>query len=397
MDLNPFLQLLSSVGSGMARTNSFGAGLGIGADEFRQKQQYGQTLDSLFGTPQVAVSKPMPQSMPQQQRSLSDTSISPQTLDSITPKLSAPYDGPLGGSAALLPLLKGVDASVGMPLLLKMAMTQSEYDPTPRYDQSGRAFVVGKNGAIKYLDGIQDRPDVKIENGVAYDPHATKPGTVFNNPNQPFNADGTANKAYQDYEIMKGQKSAPQTNLTVNTDKTFGSNLGEGAAKILDASSAAAQGGLKTITTVNQIRSALDTGKVSAGPGATFGQVIRQVSGGDENKLVATRQTIQGLAQLTLAARGQMKGQGQISDYEGKLLQKATSGDIDSMTVPEIRAITDVADRAARMAIRTNKGYVDKARKVPGSGSMPDFYNVDEPPPYSPAKTSGKYTIELVQ
>jgi hypothetical protein len=220
---------------------------------------------------------------------------------------------------------------------------------------------------------------------------------MFPNPNQPFNADGSPNKAYQDYEISKGQKSAPQTNLTVNTEKTFGSNLGEGAAKILDTSAAAAQSGLKTITTVNQLKSALDSGKVSAGPGATFGQVGRQIFGGDPDKIVATRQAIQGLAQLTLAARGQMKGQGQISDYEGKLLAKATSGDIDSMTVPEIRAIADVADRAARMAIRTNKGYVDKARKVPGSGSMPDFYNVDEPPPYSQAKTSGKYTIEQVQ
>lgn len=206
MDLNLLSQFLGAIGSGMARTNSYGAGLGIGADEFRQKQQYGQTIDSLFGTPQVGVSKPMPApQMQQRPQSLTDTSISPQTLESITPKLSTNYDGPLGGAANLLPLLKGVDPSIGMPMLLKMATTQSEYDPTPRYDQSGRAFIVGKNGAIKYLDGVSDRPDVKVENGIAYDPHATPAGTVFPNPNKPFNVDGTPNKAFQDWELKKAK------------------------------------------------------------------------------------------------------------------------------------------------------------------------------------------------
>lgn len=394
MDINLLSQLLGSIGSGMARTNSYGGGLGLGADEFRQKQQYSQTLDSLFGTPQVGVSKPIPQSMPQQPQSLTDTSISPQTLESITPKLSTNYDGPLGGAAGMLPLLKGVDPSIGMPLLLKMATTQSEFDPTPRYDQSGRAFLVGKNGTVKYLDGVQDRPDVKVENGIAYDPHKTPAGTVFNDPNKAFNPDGTPNPDYQQYEQGLRVAGRPVTSVNVNANKSFGTALGDQAAKILDNSKAAADGGIKTIATVNQLRSALDTGKVSAGPGATFGQVFRQISGGDEGKIVATRQAIQGLAQLTLAARGQMKGQGQISDYEGKLLQKATSGDIDSMTVPEIKAIADVADRAARVSIRANKANVDKARKVAGSdSSIVDFYNVDEPPAYSTAAPAGPKTL----
>lgn len=43
----------------------------------------------------------------------------------------------------------------------------------------------------------------KIVNGVAYDPTNIAPGTVFNNPNQPFNADGTPNTNFQNFELRK--------------------------------------------------------------------------------------------------------------------------------------------------------------------------------------------------
>jgi hypothetical protein len=208
------------------------------------------------------------------------------------------------------------------------------------------------------------------------------------NPNQPFNPDGTPNQAYQQYELSKAATGRPVTNLSVNTDRSFGSQLGGNAASILNTSYTAAQGGLQTIDTANQIRHALDTGKVSAGPGATAIQTMNQVFGGDPQKLVATRQTIQGLAKLALSARGALKGQGQISDYEGKLLLKASSGDIDSMSVPEIRAITDVADRAARIAIKQNEVNVNRARNVPGSNNVVDFYTVPMPPAYQPPKAA---------
>lgn len=205
MDLSILSQLLSSVGSGMARTNSYG-GIGAGLDDYRQKQQYGQTLDSLFGKPEFNPVQVTPKVSAE-----NPINSAPRPAAYNAPVQS--YGGPLGGSSALLPLLHGVDPSVGMPLLLKMATTQSEYDPTPRYDQSGRAFLVGKNGAVKYLDGVQDRPDVKVENGVAYDPHATQPGTVFNDPNKPFSPTGSANKPYQDFELKKSKEGGAASTL----------------------------------------------------------------------------------------------------------------------------------------------------------------------------------------
>lgn len=213
-------------------------------------------------------------------------------------------------------------------------------------------------------------------------------------------ADGTwapiPGYAEQQADIRKAGR--PQVSLSVSADKSFGSQLGENAGKILDASHSAAAGGIQTINTVAQIRGALDTGKVTAGPGANAIQFFNQIAGGDPQKVVATRQAIQGLAQLTLAGRSSLKGQGQISDYEGKLLAKASSGEIDSMTVGEIKAITDVADRNARISIRLNKTNVDKARKAaPHNSDLVDFYNVDEPAPYAPKpKQSGRFTIEQV-
>jgi hypothetical protein len=222
------------------------------------------------------------------------------------------------------------------------------------------------------------------------------PPPDFNKPFDPRN--GAPQIPYQDYEINKARAGRPQTSVNVSADRSFGTQLGENAGKILDASHAAASGGIQTLNTVAQIKGALATGKVAAGPGASAIQFFNQISGGNPEKVVATRQAIQGLAQLTLAGRAALKGQGQISDYEGKLLAKASSGDIDSMTVKEIEAIANVADRNARISIRLNRQNVDKARKAaPNNQDLVDFYDVSEPPPYAqPVAQAGAPEIKVI-
>ena len=253
------------------------------------------------------------------------------------------------------------------------------------FGKAAEPIKLGKNDRL-YAPGKYDKPLIDV---------AAEPVDY----NKPFLADGSPNPSYQQYELDKAQRSKPTTTVTVNNaDKPFAADLGKGAADIVTQSSQAARGAVDTINTANQIKQALDTGLVTAGPGATFIQAFGQITGGDPNKLVATRQTIQGLSKLTLAARSSLKGQGQVSDFEGKLLAKAASGDIDSMTVPEIRAITDVADRLARASIQQNRKNVERARAVPGSGNVVDFFDVQEPAAYAPAaKGSGRFKIERVQ
>lgn len=204
-----------------------------------------------------------------------------------------------------------------------------------------------------------------------------------------------------------GRYRPPSTTVNVNADRSFGSALGGGAADILDASSAAARGAVQTIGTVNQIRGALETGKVTAGPGTTALQFFGQLTGGDPQRLQATRTTMQNLAKLTLDARGALKGQGTITDREQQLLERAVSGDIDNLSIPEIITITDAAERLARASIKSNAAAVERARRVPSAGNMPDFFAVEEPPPYQPpvpqqpaqgrGGRSGRFVIESVR
>ena len=85
--------------------------------------------------------------------------------------------------------------------------------------------------------------------------------------------------------------------------------------------SGAASAAPKTIETIHSMRKALDTGKVSSGPGTTFGMALKQIGqsmgmGVDQEALNKTRTVITGLAEMTLQARGELKGQGQVTEYE---------------------------------------------------------------------------------
>lgn len=308
------------------------------------------------------------------------------------------YAGLLGGGAAggapssgllsgvppeQLEMLRRLPPKVGMKMLGDM-MKPSEYDTTPRFTQDGKAYTLGKNGSVKWLDGITPREKAENINGVAVNMFEQKPGSVLpQDITQPFvrgqNGGPTPNRPVQDFQMGLRRAGRPQTTVNVNADKPFAAALGTGAAGILEASSNAARGGAQTLGTVNQLRAAINTGKVMSGPGTTAIQFFNQVAGGDPAKLQATRATMQGLAKLTLDARGSLKGQGTITDREQALLERAVSGDLDRLTIPEIRTITDVAERAAKAAIAANRSNVERARAVPGSGNVVDFYNVDEP------------------
>ncbi len=195
------------------------------------------------------------------------------------------------------------------------------------------------------------------------------------------------NVAVQSYEMGKSRASAPQVN--VNTEKTFLGNVAEGMGKDVQAQVTAAKGAVNTIQNAHQIRQALDSGKVMAGPGTTVrmaaGQIAQSMGlGNDPESLVQTRAAIQGLAKLALDARSKLKGQGQISDFEGKTLTKAETGDISDLSIPELKAIADVAERGARFAIRTNNESVAKIAKNPNAASLVPYMTVDEPAEYKP-------------
>lgn len=69
-------------------------------------------------------------------------------------------------------------------------------------------FIIGNDGSQQWLN-TPPGPKVNFVNGQAVDENAVMPGTVIpqqepkQNYNQPFNNDGTPNKAYQDYKLKE--------------------------------------------------------------------------------------------------------------------------------------------------------------------------------------------------
>lgn len=70
-----------------------------------------------------------------------------------------------------------------------MAKEDPKYGESPQYTKDGRAYVIGNDGSVKWLDGVK------------------APG----NPNQPFNIDGSPNAAYQAYELKMKSTGVPKT------------------------------------------------------------------------------------------------------------------------------------------------------------------------------------------
>lgn len=179
-------------------------------NKFSQQNQYNGMIDALGGKPTYkADAPPMP-------------GDSEGQTSSGTPT----YSGALAGvNPAMLQAIRSAPPSVGLPLLLQLATKEHKYGQTPQYDQNGNAFVLDDQGNMKPLDGVKARTKIEVTAaGDAYDPYSTAPGTHFaekNNPNQPFNADGTPNKAYQEYKAaeMRAQQAPQWANYNLSKQK----------------------------------------------------------------------------------------------------------------------------------------------------------------------------------
>lgn len=209
-------------------------------------------------------------------------------------------------------------------------------------------------------------------------------------PNKPFLViDGkiVPNPAFQQYELSKAKAGASSVN--VNTAKPFLSELAGGLGKQVETAAGAARAAVGSINTANRLLEALDSGKVISGPTANTRIVLAQIGqmigvGGKDSKetLLNTRQAMQAMAQLELDAAQQMKGQGQITEAERDIIRRAAAGDIESMTVPELRLLAKTTDKVARFRITSHQRNVEALAKDPQAAPLMPFLNVDAPPVY---------------
>jgi hypothetical protein len=142
------------------------------------------------------------------------------------------------------------------------------------------------------------------------------------------------------------------------------------------ASHARANAAIKSQQALTGFQERLNDPKLIAGIGANVkiaGAQVAQLFGGDGADLVATREVIQGLAELTLQSRDMLKGQGQVTEYEQKTLEKARSGDI-SMTVPELKALVKVLTRMNKAQYDAHSDVMGRLVEVPGSEQAQKFF-----------------------
>lgn len=213
------------------------------------------------------------------------------------------------------------------------------------------------------------------------------PDQVQDTANQPFmvvNGQIVPNPAYQKYAKEKAAAGAARTNVQVNNK--MGESLAGQIGPMMKDSQIAADAAVKQVQAANSIDQALNSGQVITGPTANARLTVAQwadtlgIGGADQKeKLKNTRSAMQGLAQLTLQGRQQMRGQGAITDSESALAERAISGDL-TLTPIELRELSEAARRAGRHIYGEHQRKLQAVAGNPDYASMVPFYSVPELP-----------------
>jgi hypothetical protein len=198
----------------------------------------------------------------------------------------------------------------------------------------------------------------------------------------------------KEYEFAVGQgykggftdfirSGTPSTNVSVALDKGIAAQIGP----MLKDAQIQAQGANSQIDAADRIIQAVDTNKIIAGPVASPQLKLAQigsalgVTGKDTAETIAnTRQAIRGMSELTLQGRKSMRGEGAITESEGKLAERAFSGDIDSLTPAEIKQIANASKRAAEFTLTEYNRKLKTLEKDPATAQLVPFYEVNRMP-----------------
>ena len=311
-------------------------------------------------------------------------------------------------NAAIAALLKSRD-----PMLQQMGIQQqmklaegnqglfSKINPHDYTPESVKQFAQsGDFGSLVPVRKMEVAPS-----GVAYNPFTVQQGTVFNDPNKlmSIGPNGAAVLNQPLFNAKQQLARAGASNVSVNTaQKPFLVELGKIAAGNVSSEFDQAKAANQTLMNAQQIREGLD--KAILGPGANarvtlsqLGQTMGITGKNTDEVLQNTRNVMQGLARQELAAAGQMKGQGQITESERAILRKAESGDISTMTKPEVQTFLSAIEKTARYRIGVHQQNISRLRSDPNAAPLLDYMQVQpaqaQPQP-APANRQSK-TIEV--
>ena len=208
-----------------------------------------------------------------------------------------------------------------------------------------------------------------------------------NNPINPFKG------SLLDYEMAIKRAGAPSVINQV------GASLAGQAGDLFKESKATTVGGYGAIASADKILNS--TNKAITGPlanarltGLQLADTLGVTGKGEKAKIAATREVLQETGKLALAAPP--KGQGQVSNYERDLYQRAASGDIN-FTPTELNLIARRAKEFGEYQIQQHTELLQAGAELgPDIAKMAKLYKVNPPQaiqpvtPTAPAQQSNK-------
>jgi len=197
-----------------------------------------------------------------------------------------------------------------------------------------------------------------------------------NDPIKPFTG------SFIDYLKAVKPLGATQVNVAANT---FAKEFGKGVSDAIQTTYNSANAAQGTISTIQNIRPLVQAG-VYAGPLSNAPRVIDQLSSSlgvaganTEEKLARTAQAMQGLASLELTAATAMKGQGQITENERALIQRAAGGNFKDFTQKEVLSLLNSLEKVSNSKIATHEKNLSALKKRKDTADLADFYSLGNP------------------
>lgn len=192
------------------------------------------------------------------------------------------------------------------------------------------------------------------------------------------------------------QAGAPQ----IRIENKMGEGIAAQVGPLVKSGFEGAQGALAQADAADRVFRAIDSGRLFTGPtanlemfGAQLGQSLGLAGKNTQETIANTRAAIRGLAEFSLNARKSLQGQGQITENEQKLLDRAVSGDI-TLTAGEIRQIAGITRRQAQKTYQLHQANVQRLRSNPSTAGLADFYSLPDFPSdqgtTAPAAPAGK-------
>jgi len=306
----------------------------------------------------------------------------PAVPEKVT-EMAGPYTGnipmptaTIAGTPAIPPNPKGAYASLlanekASPRLQNMAFTKLTEGP----------MKVGVEDVL--LDPFTMQP---MYQGAGKLP-ATLDVAVSLIPNLPRNrAEWTPAQMTQvENKVMQLEAQKSPKNV-FNMSDIMGKDLGQ-VQQIMIAGQGQVQAGELALNAANKIDQAIKSKNLNVGPTATVGQSLGQI--GDalglvnqkgQEKLVNTRQAIQGLAQMWMLGRQQAKGQGQITEGENTLVGKIQSGDLNTISLPELQYMVENTKTQGNYFRKEYENKLDVLRKNPKYKDIVPLYEVGTMP-----------------